>query len=93
MMIRTGLLLFLLFASVASAGELDEVQKELQAVQARIAEEEARYQAAKAAMERSQIIAQYVFPELRLREKQLMEKIQTLSAAANPDSTAKGPRQ
>ena len=69
------------FAFLSFAGEIDELRKELVAVQARISEEEARYQAAKAAMERSAVVAQYLFPELRLREKQLTEKIDMLVAA------------
>src|SRR5262245_40669148 len=68
-----------LFTVLAYAGELEESRKELAAIQARIAEEEARYQAARAAMERSQIVAQYVFPDLRAREKQLSEKIEILT--------------
>jgi hypothetical protein len=79
---------FLLFtcALPCAAGDLEEAQKELLAIQARIAEEEARYQAAKAAMERSQVIAQYVFPELRIREKQLAEKIDVLMAERSKGS-------
>ena len=79
----------ILIATNVYAGELDEVRKELQAIQARIGEEEARYQAAKAAMERSQIVAQYLFPELRQREKQLAEKIEALAAEEAKKSAKK----
>lgn len=76
-----GLFLFLTL-NRAEGGELEELKKDLTIVQIKIAEEEARYQAAKAQMERSQVIAQYMFPELRLREKQLAEKIEKLIAEA-----------
>src|SRR5262245_2238982 len=87
-MLVQSLLIILLSAFPVFAGELEEMRKELTAIQARIGEEEARYQAAKAAMERSQIIAQYVFPELRAREKQLSEKIE-LFIAEQSKATAK----
>src|SRR5262245_6935124 len=72
--------IFLLFTCAPREGEIEEMRKDLDLIQARIAEEEARYQAAKAAMERAQIVAQYLFPELRQREKQLNEKLSVLIA-------------
>jgi hypothetical protein len=70
---------FLLLPLALSAAEIDDLKKELTIVQLKISEEEARYQAARAQMERAQLVAQYLFPELKTREKQLVEKIEKLN--------------
>ena len=72
-----GIAFILCLLSVAA--EVDDLKRELTIIQLKINEEEARYQAAKAQMERSQLIAQYLFPELRMREKQIVEKIEKLN--------------
>jgi len=72
--------IWLFIAHLVHAGELEDLRKDLTIVQQKIGEEEARYQAAKLAMERSQLIAIYLFPELRKREGELMQKIQKLEA-------------
>ena len=66
-----------------SAAEVDDLKRELSIIQLKISEEEARYQAAKAQMERAQIVAQYLFPDLKARERQLVEKIEKLNGTRN----------
>ena len=73
-----GLFAFILCPSLMAA-EVDDLKREFSIIQLKISEEEARYQAAKAQMERAQIVAQYLFPDLRARERQLVEKIEKLN--------------
>lgn len=84
-----ALALALTLSSAAVAGEMEDLKKDLTLVQSRISEEEARYQQAKAQMERSQVVAQYVFPELRVREQQLIEKITRLEQEQKSRAEAK----
>lgn len=60
----------------AFGGEADELKKDLAVVQSQMAEERALYLAAKAAIERSEIVAKYLFPILQAREQDLTQKIQ-----------------
>jgi hypothetical protein len=82
--------LFILFiAGLAPAGELDDARSQLVAVQAKLAEERALYLAAKAAMERSEVVAQFYFPELQKREKELLEKIAQIEAKGKTEKDKK----
>ncbi len=67
-------LVFILSASVF-ADEIEGLKKDAALIQSRIELERARYQEAKAKIERSEVVAKYLLPELRAREKELKEKI------------------
>lgn len=68
-----------LYLILATPGFADEVlEKALMLIQSRIELERSRYQEAKAKMERSELVAQYLLPELQAREKALQEKIAEL---------------
>lgn len=72
------ILFIILFSSGASASELSEIKINLTIVQSRIDLERARYQEAKAKMERSELVAKYLLPELQERERVLQNKIAKL---------------
>ena len=69
---------FLVSFSVVKAAEIDELRKELAVIQSQMNEERALYQAAKASMERSDIVAKYLFPQLQAKERELTGKIQKI---------------
>lgn len=77
------------FAPPAFGGELEDLRKDLQLVQSEISAEEARYQAAKAQMERSQVVAQFLFPALKTREAEIRARIEKLEAEARVKKDSK----
>ena len=82
---------YLILVTPGFADEIQELRKDVALIQSRIDLERARYQEAKAKMERSELVAKYLLPELQAREKELEEKIR--GAAGSGQQADKAPNK
>ena len=71
-----GLITIFLLTAPLHASEIEELKKEVVVLQVQIKLEQARFEEAKAKMERSQVVWKFLIPQLRAKVEALEKKIQ-----------------